>query len=506
MSAAQVTQLNPKGQDQGNQVAEVPELTLLRRLLAVEQDLPVIAKSGYNPEQKYHFIEGSAIAATMQDLFARHGVYLKTELTQVNFSEFQSKSGARGEKATVYFVFTFINCFDKDDYMKFEPWPGVAMDYSDKALGKAMTAAQKTFLMKQFLISDVDPDADSPEAAANHHQQAAARPAQQTQQNRPQAQTQQPAPAAQQPAPKVPNQRNQPNKHPSPSRNNLARMADLTKDEFAGYLKEMGITSAKIAETLSGGKQTTLKDWSEAYKAANPEANIKNWYRFALHEYTAWLVKNNPAAGWLWDNKNQVPQQLEDVPFEETPGGPLAMSQQLEMFGSEIFHPQPTASLSGNSSLPGSVKLRPYQEEALAKIEDYRQQGYNRQLLHLATGLGKTISAAESMRRANQPVLAMMHREELAYQAMAAIRTVWPGASVGLVKAENNQTGRDVTVALVQTLSSEKRFREAFPVHRLVNPHFIWTDEVHHGASATYKWVYGQLGYLKRAGKTSTWG
>jgi hypothetical protein len=249
--SAPITQLNPKGQDQGNQVAEVSELTLLRRLLAVEQDLPVIAKSGYNTEQKYHFIEGSAIAATMQDLFARHGVYLKTELTQVNFSEFQSKSGARGEKATVYFVFTFINCFDKDDYMKFEPWPGVAMDYSDKALGKAMTAAQKTFLMKQFLISDVDPDADSPEATSNHNQQATAKPAQQAPQNQKVA-----AHAQQQPAP----QSAKPGQSaPQPEQKQPGRMADLTKDEFAGYLKEMGITSAKLLKPFPAVNKQPLK-------------------------------------------------------------------------------------------------------------------------------------------------------------------------------------------------------------------------------------------------------
>ena len=176
------------------------------------------------------------------------------------------------------------------------------------------------------------------------------------------------------------------------------------------------------------------------------------------------------------------------------------MTQQLELFSPAMFTPQ-TVAQANTATTKSEIKLRDYQEEALAAIDsNLREQGYNRQLLHLATGLGKTFTASECMRRMNRPVLAMMHREELAYQAMAAIRLVWPDASIGLVKAENNQVGRDVTVALVQTLSSEKRFKEAFPDHKLAAPHFIWTDEVHHGAADTYRWVYDQFGLLQKGG------
>lgn len=292
-------QLPTKGQP-----SETQPLTLLQRLNFVANDMPVISKAGQNKEQNYKYIEASAIAATLRELFAKHGVFLKSEISKVDFGEFTAKTGTKGEKVVAWFNFTFINCFDKDDSIRFEAWPGVAMDYSDKALNKAMTAAQKTFLMKQFLVSDIDPDLDSPEAVANQSQPA-------TQTKAP-AQASRPAPAPAQTA-KPATQSAQPDqKEPS-------RLPDITKDEFGKFLKEMGITSAQIAETLSGGKQKTFKDWADAYKTTNPNANIKNWLRFGLHEYTVWLEKNKPDAGWLWDNKTQLPRQLEDVPFEEIP-------------------------------------------------------------------------------------------------------------------------------------------------------------------------------------------
>jgi superfamily II DNA or RNA helicase len=147
-----------------------------------------------------------------------------------------------------------------------------------------------------------------------------------------------------------------------------------------------------------------------------------------------------------------------------------------------------------------ALQLRPYQVEALDAIEGYRQQGVNRQLLHLATGGGKTLVSCDYMRRVGYPALAMMHRKELAGQFISTMRTVWPDIDIGLVQAETNDVGRHITVALVQTLSSEKRFAQAFSDNTLnLVPHFLWTDESHHAASDTYKFVYGKFGLLTPA-------
>lgn len=115
-----------------------------------------------------------------------------------------------------------------------------------------------------------------------------------------------------------------PDKTPTPDPIQPADQPELTRltaDEFKAYLKEMDVTVEIFASTLSQNKAKTFRDWSIGYKAANPEVakTIKDWFRFGLHQYITWIMKNRPEAGWLWDEKNQLPRQLEDVPFEETP-------------------------------------------------------------------------------------------------------------------------------------------------------------------------------------------
>jgi hypothetical protein len=100
------------------------------------------------------------------------------------------------------------------------------------------------------------------------------------------------------------------------------KLVSLTADEFKSWLKEMKVTVEEFSSTLSGNKAKTVKEWGTAYKDDNPEVakTIKDWFRFGLHQYIQWLMKNRPEAGWLWDEKTQLPRQLEDVPFEETLG------------------------------------------------------------------------------------------------------------------------------------------------------------------------------------------
>lgn len=108
---------------------------------------------------------------------------------------------------------------------------------------------------------------------------------------------------------------------PSSPAEQEAKLVSMTADEFKAYLKEMDVTVEIFASTLSQNKAKTFRDWSVGYKAANPEVakTIKDWFRYGLHQYITWLMKNRPEAGWLWDDENQLPRQLEDVPFEETP-------------------------------------------------------------------------------------------------------------------------------------------------------------------------------------------
>lgn len=137
------------------------------------------------------------------------------------------------------------------------------------------------------------------------------------------------------------------------------------------------------------------------------------------------------------------------------------------------------------------IELRPYQHECIEAIETAENNGTNRQLVALPTGTGKTIIFTTVAKKRNGRTLILAHRDELIQQAADKLEMVWDGVNVGIVKAELNETDKQVVVGSVQTVSRENRL-EQLPQ----DFDFIITDEAHHAAAATYKRIYEYLGVM----------
>lgn len=155
------------------------------------------------------------------------------------------------------------------------------------------------------------------------------------------------------------------------------------------------------------------------------------------------------------------------------------------------------------------LTLRPYQREAIDAVTAAWDEGMKRPALVLSTGLGKTVIfshlASEYIERTGRQVLILVHRDELADQAMAKIREIAPGLSVGKVKAASNQTTRDVVVASVQTLSRASRLQKLLDVTdngKTVG--LVITDECHHGLAPSYQKIYDALPDAFHLGVTAT--
>ncbi len=82
------------------------------------------------------------------------------------------------------------------------------------------------------------------------------------------------------------------------------------------------------------------------------------------------------------------------------------------------------------------LKLRDYQQEALAVVEKSWEKGISNQLIVLPTGTGKTIIMAAIARQSGSRVLLLAHREELIKQAKKKILLYTPDADIGICKAE----------------------------------------------------------------------
>lgn len=133
---------------------------LYQRLLAITEEVGKIEKTGKNQQQGYAFTEYSQVAAEVRAQMAKHGVMIVPETVERRMAQITNSKGTTFTQANVSSRYTLINADNPEDRMVCEWDGGEALDTSDKATNKAITASAKNFYMKLFNISDKeDPDA-----------------------------------------------------------------------------------------------------------------------------------------------------------------------------------------------------------------------------------------------------------------------------------------------------------------------------------------------------------
>ena len=143
--------------------------------------------------------------------------------------------------------------------------------------------------------------------------------------------------------------------------------------------------------------------------------------------------------------------------------------------------------------------LRPYQEEAIQAVVDNLCAGVRQQLLVLATGLGKTVIAANlpTALKELQPgkLLFIAHRNELLTQAVDKISSWNPSLKVGLEKAESHaDPDCDVIVACNASIGRAGSTRMD---HFWDDIGTIVIDEAHHSIGSSYLNILEASGVLK---------
>lgn len=130
--------------------------------------------------------------------------------------------------------------------------------------------------------------------------------------------------------------------------------------------------------------------------------------------------------------------------------------------------------------------VKPYgaQIEALYYLNQTREEGMQKGLVVMATGVGKTYLAAFDSQEYKR-ILFVAHREEILNQACKSFEKVMPNKSLGLFKALNINKDADIIFASVQTLGKENYLNEEYfkPEHF----DYIIIDEFHHVAANTYR-------------------
>lgn len=124
------------------------------------------------------------------------------------------------------------------------------------------------------------------------------------------------------------------------------------------------------------------------------------------------------------------------------------------------------------------------QRDALAALRDTRLEGYQRGLVVLATGLGKTWLAAFDTQQAQaRRILFVAHREEILNQAASTFLRIRPQTSLGLYTGRQRDAEVDILCASIQTLGRDQHLQQFSPTHF----DYVVVDEFHHAAAPMYR-------------------
>lgn len=137
-------------------------LNLYQKLAKIMGEVDKIEKTGKNSQQGYDFVEQAVVLATLRPKLAEHNIVIVPTVTNHEIERFTNTKGTTVFHTVLSTKYRVVNGDNPTEDIEAE-WRGEALDYSDKAVNKAMTASQKYFLMKLFNVSDKDdPDQDHP--------------------------------------------------------------------------------------------------------------------------------------------------------------------------------------------------------------------------------------------------------------------------------------------------------------------------------------------------------
>ncbi len=143
------------------------------------------------------------------------------------------------------------------------------------------------------------------------------------------------------------------------------------------------------------------------------------------------------------------------------------------------------------------------QKEVLNAINFYRdQRSWEKGVIILPTGTGKTILSAIDAKRYGGRVLFLAHRLDILKQSIDAYKKVWPDMEVGILTGETRENEKNCEVLF----ASKDTLRQPTELMKFGRNWFTYivVDEVHHGQSPTYREVLNYFEPSFMLGMTAT--
>src|SRR6266404_7031734 len=153
MSASQ-SQLSVVPQSQGEESVVSTRLPVIIKLAQIMSELKQLPKHGYNSYHKYHYVQEEDLLTAVREKLAERCIMLMPSVVGIEHLQL-SRTDTNGKPkdtilTTVHERFTFVDGESGDSYSC--DWAGDGEDAGDKGLYKGYTGAEKSFLIKVFLI------------------------------------------------------------------------------------------------------------------------------------------------------------------------------------------------------------------------------------------------------------------------------------------------------------------------------------------------------------------
>lgn len=157
----------------------------------------------------------------------------------------------------------------------------------------------------------------------------------------------------------------------------------------------------------------------------------------------------------------------------------------------------PTREWEAGSIGSNFIGCRDYQRDACNNIHEELLK-HRSTLMVMATGLGKTFTAATVVKNFRGRVLWLAHRDELLGQAVRELERL-TGEEVSLEQAQSRGGGTRICVGSVATMRSARLKRWARDEFGL-----IVIDEAHHATASSYRAIVGHFACASILGMTAT--
>lgn len=149
----------------------------------------------------------------------------------------------------------------------------------------------------------------------------------------------------------------------------------------------------------------------------------------------------------------------------------------------KVYVPKPFPTIQKHLNIQPNLM----QQEALASLSSLRNANKNKALLISATGTGKTYLSAFDVKAVNpQRMLFVVHRENIAREAMNTYKTIIKDHTFGIFTGNCKNIEADYIFSTIQTIH-KKEYREMFSPDIF---DYIIIDEVHRAGANSYQELF----------------